>query len=376
MVTSRGLFLKVNSFKSTDKDSMNNASNYIIAFSVFILAFMMVFLDRYNRLESPFAIKSNNEILFLSEGGSLDDLIPILSEYEIEFDSDELMWVAGIKGWSSFRPGRYELGPHSSYNQFLSRLSRGEQDPFMVRIGGGMEFDRFALRVANQFLFTSDELIESMKDSVLLADLGIEEHHLIGRMLPNSYEMYWTTTPEQFVRRMMREFDVAVTNPYMDRASELSMTIDEITTLASIIEWEVRHVDEKAKVSGLYWNRLNRRMRLQADPTVVYAIGERRRLFNSDYRVVHPYNTYTFRGLPPGPINNPRITSIQAALFPENHDYLFMVAAPGTGYHTFTTDFQDHLRESRRWSAWISEQHRLREQREREEQNSQTQEAS
>lgn len=355
---------------------MNNASNYIIGFSVFILAFMMVFLDRYIRLESPFAVISNNVILFLPEGGNVDELILILSEYEIEFDADEMMWVANMKGWSSFRPGRYELGSHSSYNYLLSRLSRGEQDPFMVRIAGGMEFERFALRAANQFVFTSDQLIEAMRDSALLADLDIQAHQIIGRMLPNSYEMFWTTTPEQFIRRMMREFDIAVTNPYMDRASELSMTIDEIVTLASIIEWEVRHVDEKAKVSGLYWNRLNRRKRLQADPTVAYAIGERRRLFNSDYRVVHPYNTYTFVGLPPGPINNPRLTSIQAALFPENHDYLFMVAAPGTGYHTFTTDFQDHLRESRRWSAWISEQHRLRQEREREEQSREAKEAS
>ena len=357
---------------------MNNASNYIIGFSVFILTFMMVFLDRYIRLESPFAVTTNNEILYLSERGSLDELIPVLSEYDIHFDSDEMMWVAGIKGWTSFRPGRYELGQFSSYDQLLSRLNRGEQDPFMVRIAGGMEFERFALRTANQFLFTSDELIEAMRDSVLLAELGIQAHHLIGRMLPNSYEMFWTTTPEQFVRRMMREFDVAVTNRYLDRASELSMTIDEIVTLASIIEWEVRHVDEKPRVSGLYWNRLNRRKRLQADPTVNYAIGERRRLFNSDYRFVHPYNTYTFVGLPPGPINNPRMTSIQAALYPENHDYIFMVAEPGSGYHTFTTDYQDHLRESRRWSAWISDQHRLRQQREREERSNsnEAQEAS
>jgi UPF0755 protein len=207
----------------------------------------------------------------------------------------------------------------------------------------------------------------AMVDTTFLMKYEIEQSDLVGRLIPNTYEMYSTITPEQFLDRMMLEFDAAVIQPYALRANELNLTIDQITTLASIIEWEVRHVDEKPRVSGLYWNRLNRRMLLQADPTVVYAIGDRRRLLFSDYRVNHPYNTYRVRGLPPGPLNNPRLTSIQAALFPEEHNYLFMVATP-EGYHSFTTNYQDHLKESRKWTTWLREQREIRAKRETEQQ--------
>lgn len=346
---------------------MNKSTDYILAIAVFLIAFLLVFLSRYSRLESPRVILPPEEsaVLFLDEGGDLEQLVQELTNAGFVVNENELYWAARIKGWSGYRAGRYEIHGPQSYDSILSKLSRGEQDPFMVSIGGGMDTDRFVLRIANQFRFTSDELLNAMRDSTFLADVNIEPHLLIGRMLPNSYEMYWTTSPEQFLRRMLREFDVAVTNRYERRAQELGLSIDEIVTLASIIEGEVRHVAEKPRVSGLYWNRLNRRMMLQADPTVVYAIGERRRLLFSDYRVDHPYNTYRIRGLPPGPINNPRITSIRAALYPEQHNYIFMVATP-EGYHTFTTTYSDHRRESARWTSWLREQRQIREQRERE----------
>lgn len=342
-------------------------SEIILAVAVFAVSFMMVFMSRYLRLESDNTIIADNVVLFLPENILLDELILNLQDANVEFDERELRWAAQIKNWSTFRAGRYQLPNNSGYDSFLSKIARGEQDPFMVRIAGGQDYDSFITRTSRQFRFTEEELRLAMTDSTLLAELQVSNHHLIGRMLPNTYEMFWTTSAQQFVRRMVREFDVAITQRYGERAAELNFTIDEAVILGSIIEWEVRHVDEKRKVSGLYWNRLNRRMRLQADPTVSFAIGERRRLLFSDYRVDHPYNTYRINGLPPGPINNPRITSITAALYPEQHNYIFMVAAAdGSGYHTFTTNYGDHQRESRRWTSWLREQRQIREARERE----------
>jgi UPF0755 protein len=340
-------------------------TDIIIGIAVFIVSFLLVYLDRFTRLESPVAIVSSVDVLFLEQGESLEGLSKRLIELGFVFDENDLAWAAGIKGWSTFRAGRYEMKPTWSYDEFLSKLARGEQEPLMVRIPGGQTAIQLANRIATQLRFNAEELTETMQDSLLLEDLGIKPHHLIGRILPNSYEMFWTTSPEQFLRRITREFDRAVTDRYSERANELGLSIDEVTTLASIIEWEVLHVEEKPRVSGLYWNRLNRRMRLQADPTVAYVVGQRRRLLFSDYRVEHPYNTYRIMGLPPGPINNPRITSIRAALYPEQHNFIFMVATP-EGYHTFTTNYNDHLRESRRWTTWLREQRQIRETRERE----------
>jgi UPF0755 protein len=340
-------------------------SDLILSIGVFLVAFLLVFLSRYTRLESENAIIPSGNILLLADGGTFEHLIPQLTELGFEFDVDNLLWASNVFGYKNYLPGRYAFNEPVSFRQFLSKLNRGLQDPMKVVIGSGLEVDRFVQRVSNQFRFNADELSLAMSDSTLLRDIEVQSKALIGRMLPNTYEMYWTTTPEQFIKRMMQEFDRTVVMPYSERADELKLTIDEVTTLASIIEWEVRHVDEKPRVSGLYWNRLNRRMLLQADPTVAYAIGERRRLLFSDYRVDHPYNTYRVRGLPPGPINNPRLTSIQAALFPEQHNYLFMVATP-QGYHAFTTNYNDHLRESRKWTTWLREQRQIRERLERE----------
>lgn len=347
-------------------------SDIILSIGVFLIAFLIVFLSRYTRLESAHAIIPSEEILFLDESGSIEELVPLLTELGFEFNEENFEWASQLLGYRNYLPGRYVFNEPVSFRQFLSKLSRGLQDPMRVVVGSGLEVDRFVQRVSNQFRFKADELKSAMTDTSLLNDIEVHSAALIGRMLPNTYEMYWTISPEQFIKRMMQEFDKAVIIPYSERADELNLTIDEVTTLASIIEWEVRHVDEKPRVSGLYWNRLNRRMLLQADPTVAYAIGERRRLLFSDYRVDHPYNTYRVRGLPPGPINNPRLTSIQAALYPEQHNYLFMVATP-EGYHAFTTNYSDHLRESRKWTTWLREQRQIRDRLERE--NAASQEA-
>lgn len=340
----------------------------ILGIAVFFMVLLIVFLSRLTRLEASDSIYIQDPVtLLLPNDGKLIDLFDELKLTGVSIDSTEYIWAKNLLGLESYISGRYVISESESYRDFFSKLNRGLQDPMMVTIPSGQFQDRFVTRVASRFRFAEDELIEAMTDTLFLSEYGVRVDQIIGRMIPNTYEMYWTISAQQFLRRMFSEFDKAVTEPYLNRAQELGLTLDEVTTLASIIEWEVRHVEEKPKVSGLYWNRLNSRMRLQADPTVAFAIGERRRLLFSDYRVNHPYNTYRVTGLPPGPLNNPRLTSIQAALFPEEHNYLFMVATP-EGYHAFTTNYQDHLRESRKWTAWLREQREIRERREAESQ--------
>jgi UPF0755 protein len=332
----------------------------ILGISIFLVVLMVVSLSRLTRLNHTNSISIQDSVtLLLPEPGELSELLPKLIDSGVIVDSTEYTWALNLLDVKSYAPGRYAFTYSLSYRNFFDKLVRGLQDPMMVAIPSGQFQDRFVERVSSRFRFSADELERAMSDTLFLSQNGIEVDQIIGRMIPNTYEMYWTISAEQFLQRMLTEFDRAVTDPYTNRAQELGLTLDEITTLASIIEWEVRHIEEKPKVSGLYWNRLNRRMRLQADPTVVYAVNERRRLVFADYRIVHPYNTYRITGLPPGPLNNPRLTSIQAALYPQNHNYLFMVATP-EGYHTFTTNYQDHLRESRKWTGWLREQREIR----------------
>ena len=184
-------------------------------------------------------------------------------------------------------------------------------------------------------------------------------------MFPETYRVYWTSTPKEIIRRVLSEFNESVTEPFTEEANEKGYTISEILTMASIVEWEAKIEEEKPVIAGLYWNRIDRRMRLEADPTVNFALGERRRLLFEDYKYQHPFNTYLNRGLPPAPITNPSLSTIIATLRPADHDYLYMVANPEGG-HEFSRTFAEHQEASERWRKWLREQYRIKRQQERE----------
>ncbi len=338
-----------------------------IAALVLLLSFLLVYVSRTWRLEGDSAITAPpGTVLLIHETIGLDELAALMEEHGFDFNPDELRWASGILGWRRFNQGRYEFSDPVGYPDFFSKLALGLQDPMMIRIPPGASKEALKQRIAAQMQFEADELAEAMRDTSLLNRHGIEAHQLYGRILPDSYEVFWTSSPHRLIERLLSEFDARVTQPYAARMQELGRSVDEITTLASIIEWEARFDDEKPAISGLYWNRLNRRWRLQADPTVNYAKGERSRLVFADYRIDHPYNTYWIHGLPPGPINNPSLSSIRAALFPEDHNYMYMVATPD-GRHAFSRTYAEHRRKSREWTDWLREQRRIRAEMEREE---------
>lgn len=339
-----------------------------LAASILIFLFIMLSVigSRSFRLTSESALTFNEETeIIFEDPGNLEDLENKLNDLNIVFHESEFRWAAKILGWRNFQRGRYLFEGNQTYDNFLSKMARGIQDPVTVVIIPGITPDRLSSIIAGSLNFSTQEFHETLTDSSFLAEKGLSESELIGRMLPETYHFYWTVGPTGVISRILTEFDESINDELRSRAEELDLTIDEVVTLASIIEWEAKFNEEKARISGLYWNRLNRGMRLQADPTVNYAIGERRRLLFEDYQVDHPFNTYIYRGLPPGPITNPSISTIRAALYPEDHDYLYMVANPEGG-HIFTKTFREHQLESEKWRIWLREQYRIKRQREAE----------
>ncbi|MGM0457976.1 MAG: endolytic transglycosylase MltG [Bacteroidota bacterium] len=329
---------------------------------------LLVFTSRYNRLYGDSAVTAEQPIVLIIEQTSgVDELIAEFESKSIRFDPDILRWAARVHGWRTYRPGRYELGEAISYNELLSKLARGIQDPGNVVIHSGIEPGILSQRLAFQLQADSAAFAEQFTDSSTIAfELNLTGEQLFSRMLPNTYQMYWTSSPEQVVRRVYREFEQEIINDYSEEIEQSRYSLNEIVTLASIVEWEARDAAEKERISGLYQNRLNRGMMLQADPTVLYALGERRRLLYQDYTYDHPYNTYLYRGLPPGPITNPDKMSIRAVLQPEEHDYLFMVATP-EGSHEFNETFEKHRESSQNWRRWIQEQYRIKRELEQQE---------
>lgn len=320
--------------------------------------------SRLLRLESSSAITSQEEVnLYLNEPMDLQSLASLLADSVVIEEKNELLWAGRLLGWNKFAAGHYRVKGQYTYDSLLSKMARGIQDPVRVTIIPGSTENRIAQRLIDTFQFDSTSFFSTLNDTLFLNEMNIEREDLLGRLYPDTYSLYWTSAPESVLRRIFSEFQKSVIESNSEAFNKSAKTIDEIITLASIIEWEASNNDEKQKISGLYWNRLNRGMRLQADPTINFALNERRRLLYEDYEIDHPYNTYINSGLPPGPITNPSYSSIVAALHPEEHDYLYMVASP-EGEHVFSETFEEHKRESAKWRRWIREQYRQKRQRE------------
>lgn len=332
---------------------------------IFLIVGASVWGYRNYRLYGDQALQTEHRVqLTLHERIGINDLGLKLDSLGVEVNDRELIWAGRVLGWRSFRPGLYHLEGSSSYEEFLSKMARGIQDAARVTVHSGTDKGRLARSLSIQLRADSTAFRDVFTDSSDLAiELGLTGEELFSRMLPNTYEIYWTSNPQSVVRRINNEFQRAVAGRYSEQIDQSGYSLDEVVILASIVEGEARHSEEKPKIAGLYLNRLNRNMLLQADPTVIYAIGERRRLLFEDYRVDHPYNTYLHAGLPPGPITNPDQQSIRAVLMPEEHDYLFMVATPD-GSHHFSRTFDEHRQASAEWRRWIQEQYRIRAERE------------
>ena len=209
--------------------------------------------------------------------------------------------------------------------------------------------------------FDADAFLAALRDPALAEELGTDTLHLFSYMLPETYFFYWLTDAPTVVRRIKQETDRFFTDEMRQRARSRGLSVEAVLSLAAIVEWETSVVEEKARVAGVYINRLEQNWPLQADPTVQYAIlareGQKRRLFNRDYKINHPYNTYLFNGLPPGPVTNPSPSSIRAVVDAEKHSYMFFVAKPGGG-HTFNSTLAGHTRDAAVFHRYMREQRR------------------
>ncbi len=263
-----------------------------------------------------------------------------------------LRWVGQASGWGGqVKAGYYTFESGASNYDVLSTLRRGLQSPVRVTIPPGTRPEVVAAVAARDMAFPADSFRAALRDTAFAAGLGTDTTHLFGYLLPETYQFYWLASPRAVIRRAREAYDRLYAE-HAARADSLGLSPSDVATLASIIEWETGLPEEKARVAGVYLNRLRIGMPLQADPTVQYAVmereGNKRRLFYQDYDIEHPYNTYNYRGLPPGPLTNPSPSSIRAVLQPDAHDYLYFVAT-GTGGHIFSETLRQHNRAAQQY---------------------------
>ena len=276
-------------------------------------------------------------------GSTLGEISKQLYEKKIISNEQMFRWAVQVMGKEKEIPvGTFQLVDTQSNYDIIKQLVYGSPELIKVRLLEGWSVKQIAAHLNEVMGFKPDEILDISKDYQFLKKHNIKASTIEGYLFPDTYLFFNGDTPTSVLDNVVSEYKKFWREAFRDRARELNMTEHEVVTLASIIEGEAIYDKERPIISGVYHNRLNRGMRLQADPTIQYIIEDGpRRLLNRDLRIDSPYNTYKNKGLPPGPINSPGAQSLKAALYPEENEYLFFVAR-GDGYHTFTTNEKDH----------------------------------
>ena len=255
------------------------------------------------------------------------------------------------------RQGAYRVTPGTSAFMAARRIKNGVQSGVRFTFNNVRTLDEWAERWGYTFMDGADEMRKALKDSALCAKYGKTPQTIACLLMPDTYEFYWDITPEKTLDRLNDYYKDFWTSERKAKAERLGLAPDEVATVASIVEEETSKADERGKVARLYLNRYQQGMRLQADPTVKFALNDFsiKRITVPMTQISSPYNTYRVNGLPPGPIRLPEKSTIDAVLDAPQHDYLYMCArADFSGYHDFTRDYAAHLENAHRYQAALN----------------------
>lgn len=255
----------------------------------------------------------------------------------------------------NLRTGKYHIAQGDSPNKLASRLTGGIQTPVKLTIGSVRTLDRIARQVGNQLMIDSAEVAYKLNDPIFIGSLGYTEESIYNLFIPDTYEVYWNMSVDDFFKRMQKEHDRFWNDTRKQKAEEIGLTPEQVYILASIVDEETNSTAEKPIVAGLYLNRLRKGMLLQADPTVKFAWQdfELRRVTNAHLEIDSPYNTYKYSGLPPGPIRVPSKKGIDSVLNYTKHNYIYMCAKEDfSGTHNFASTLAEHTNNARKyWKA-------------------------
>ena len=256
------------------------------------------------------------------------------------------------------RKGCYLISPEASALATYRMLRNGHQAPVRLTIPSTRTMERLAGKLAHKLELDSTAIADALTDSAFCARYGYDTATIPSLFVPNTYEVYWDITLDNFMKRMQKEHEAFWNKERQLLAKSLDMTPEEISTLASIVDEETANDGEKPMVAGMYLNRLRIDMPLQADPTVRFALGDFsiRRVRHEHLKVESPYNTYINTGLPPGPICIPSIAGIDAVLHHKEHPYLYMCAKEDfSGTHNFAVTYSEHLKNARLYAKALDE---------------------
>jgi UPF0755 protein len=326
---------------------------------IFVLAGLKI-AAVYHQIYSPNIITPEKKDFYICipTGSTYENVVTLLDSNNFIKNRQTFDWAAGKKKYPTHvHPGRYRILNNMSNNEVINMLRSGIQEPVDLVINIARTPEELAGKISLQIEAGKEDLIKLMTDEDYLQQYEFDKRTVLGMFMPNTYEFWWNTNADGFFKRMYKEYNNFWNRERTGRANELNFTHNQVITLASIIINETNKEDEYRRIAGVYINRLKKGIRLQADPTVKFALGdfERQRILKTDTYIDSPYNTYMYGGLPPGPIAIPTVKAIDAVLKYEKHDYLFFCAKEDfSGYHNFARTLDQHNKNARSYQKALN----------------------
>ncbi|TDQ12149.1 endolytic transglycosylase MltG [Pedobacter metabolipauper] len=294
-----------------------------------------------------------SKYIYVRTGADLDDLFQEIRLKDVLTDIGTFSQAAAkMELARSLKPGRYKLANGMNNRSIINMLKSGNQDPVKLKFQNIRKKENFAAYLSNNLEPDSLTFINLLDSAALIEKYGFNKENSYVMFIPNTYEMYWNTSASEFFDRMHTEYDKFWTAARKQKAAALNLTPIQVSILASIVDAEALYDKEMPIIAGLYLNRLNKGILLQADPTVIYANDDFtvKRVTNSLLRVDSRYNTYKYAGLPPGPIMMPSINAVDAVLNKQDNNYIYMCAKEDfSGYHNFAVTVQEHEKNAKKY---------------------------
>ena len=318
----------------------------------------------YNAVFIPNTAFNNKEAhVYISTGAKFSDVMeelsPLLKD-PVTFEA-----VANRKEYPrNIKSGHFIIKKGMNNNDIINSIRTGNV-PIIIKFNNQERLENLAGNLSKQLELDSLTFLNAFRNNNYVDKKGFTQENALSMYIPNTYEVYWNISAKGFQERMHNEYQLFWTTSRTQKAKELNLSKLQVISLAAIVQKETAKVDERQRVAGVYVNRINRGMLLQADPTVIYSKKlldndfeqEIKRVLYKDLELDSPYNTYKYAGVPPGPITMPDITSIDAVLNFEKHNFYYFVAnVKNFGYHKFAKTLSQHNRNKREYVQWISQQ--------------------
>ncbi len=343
--------------KKTSK--MKLSFKLALAFGAFILFVGGITTGKYVWRFIGGNVTDRADYLYIPTGSSYKDLLDIIKEQELLKDTASFTWAAEKMNFGKkIKPGKYRLSAGMSNRRLINVLKSGNQEPVKLYFQNIRLKESFVGMVSKKLEADSLSMSKLLDSTEFVQAYGFTTNNVYTLFIPNSYEFYWNTDAKTFFTKMFENYEQFWNEERLAKAKKLNLSPKEVSVLASIVDSEALVDREMPIIAGLYLNRLQRGIKLEADPTVIFANKDFsiRRVLNKHLRKESPYNTYIHTGLPPGPITMPSIAAIDAVLNAKNHDYIYMCAKEDfSGTHNFASNLSEHLANAKRFQQALND---------------------